>query len=452
MTALTIYLPKIRIKPILISTFPALILYGLSILFSSCPAYGDQALLKKGVKNYKNSKYRKAAYYFYEAKRSDPDSAEAGMAAYALKTIRDSRSLMQHMEEDEAVFRADINNDELAMDLSERHYGFAKKLISNPITYPIFPELHLKKAIELNPDNTNARMALGDIYYKIGDYQSALQEYENILSYDPGDLRAYEMAGRSAVGSGYFTKADILYRQLLAKIGNDGERYDAKKIGKIKRIIDALPVTYPEVERFLRDGNIEKAESILKDRVDLNPSDHIAKTALARVYLEKGNKKLAEGFLKEALISSPAYTVAHFYLARIYYASRDYENSINEYAVFKDEIGALPIIRGDLKKIYMHSMYRLSEIYFMLREHDECRNQIEEILKADPQEQDAHYNLGVYYYVCEHDRSKAYKSFAKTVEINPANETGKAAKYAIEFMRNNPDSRFTPDLSFIYDF
>jgi hypothetical protein len=35
------------------------------------------------------------------------------------------------------------------------------------------------------------------------------------------------------------------------------------------------------------------------------------------------------------------------------------------------------------------------------------------------------------------------------MSINPDSDTGRAARYAIEFMRNNPDPRIVPDFSFI---
>ena len=91
------------------------------------------------------------------------------------------------------------------------------------------------------------------------------------------------------------------------------------------------------------------------------------------------------------------------------------------------------IVRKDLKK----------------REDSEKLKWVDEILKLDPKEQEAYYILGVYYYKHEHSRSKAYQSFNKVIELKPDGRLAKYTRYAIEFMRNNPDSRFAPDFSFI---
>jgi cytochrome c-type biogenesis protein CcmH/NrfG len=74
---------------------------------------------------------------------------------------------------------------------------------------------------------------------------------------------------------------------------------------------------------------------------------------------------------------------------------------------------------------------------------------LDNMLRLDPKDQGTYYSMGVYYYKFEHSRSKAYQAFKKALDLDPRSSVGKAAFYAIEFMRNNPDSRVAPDFSFI---
>ena len=73
----------------------------------------------------------------------------------------------------------------------------------------------------------------------------------------------------------------------------------------------------------------------------------------------------------------------------------------------------------------------------------------QQILKMLPDDQIATYNMGVYYYVYDHNGSKAYQFFNKAVNIAPESDLAKKARYAIEFIRANPDSRMAPDFDFI---
>ena len=71
------------------------------------------------------------------------------------------------------------------------------------------------------------------------------------------------------------------------------------------------------------------------------------------------------------------------------------------------------------------------------------------ILNALPDDQIATYNLGVYYYVYGRSNSKAYQLFNKVIALAPDSDLANKARYAVEFMRANPDSRMAPDFDFI---
>jgi len=193
----------------------------------------------------------------------------------------------------------------------------------------------------------------------------------------------------------------------------------------------------------------DEPEGVLKKRISLNQNDYIALTELGWLYQERGDRKNALRLLKTAVRIAPDYSIAHLYLGRIYYLERDYDSAISELGLFKEKMRLLPKMDDKTKKMYMNALYYLSEVYFTLEMYEKAKAEADEILEIDPKEQDAYYLMGVYYYKYEHSRSKAYQSFNKVIELGPDGHLAKYARYAIEFMRNNPDSRFAPDFSFI---
>jgi len=180
-----------------------------------------------------------------------------------------------------------------------------------------------------------------------------------------------------------------------------------------------------------------------------NKKDSIAMTELGRTYLEKGDRSKALNTFSRAVKIDPDYPMAHFFLGKLHYLMRDYDDAISELNIFKEKMKPLLAANKENTRTYIECLYYIGEVYFTLERYDESRIETEEILRIDPKEQDAHYNLGVYYYVREHNRSRAYNFFMKTINIAPGTDIAKNAKYAIEFMRNNPDSRIAPDFSFI---
>lgn len=143
------------------------------------------------------------------------------------------------------------------------------------------------------------------------------------------------------------------------------------------------------------------------------------------------------------------YPMEHLRLGRLYFLKRDYDNAISEFELFKEKMRLQPKMDDKTRKTYIDALYYLSEVYFTLDMYEKARAEVDEILMLDPKEQEAYYLLGVYYYKYEHSRSKAYQSFKKVVDLDSKTNIARHANYAIEFMRNNPDSRFAPDFSFI---
>jgi len=208
---------------------------------------------------------------------------------------------------------------------------------------------------------------------------------------------------------------------------------------------------YQRVDDLLRAGKTAEAEGVLKKYVSENKTDYIAITKLGIMCQNRGDKKTALRLFNDAMKMSPEYPMPYFFLGRLNFLMQDQDEAAYNLGIFREKVTRLEGIGMDevTKNIYIKDLHYVSEVYFTLKRYDDAKKTIDEVLKLDPKQQDAYYNLGVYYYVYEHNRSMAYKSFTRAAELGPDTETARSSKYAIEFMRTNPDSRFEPDFSFI---
>lgn len=214
---------------------------------------------------------------------------------------------------------------------------------------------------------------------------------------------------------------------------------------------DRMPMKYDAKEAGapLKNGKTGETEAIMKKRLSLNGADYIAMTELGIICQDRGDRKTALNLFKKAVKTAPDYPIAHLCLGRLYFLTQENEEAVAELNLFKEKMDMLPNMDEDARKRYVDNLYYLSDVYFTLKRYKDAKRGIDRILEIDPEQQDAYYDLGVCYYVYDHSRSKAYQAFMKAVELDSTSSTAKRAKYAIEFMRNNPDPRVIPDFSFI---
>lgn len=211
----------------------------------------------------------------------------------------------------------------------------------------------------------------------------------------------------------------------------------------------AAPLIYKDVERRMEEKEFDNAKKLLGIYISLNDKDVTALSMLGRLYQEAGDLKRGAQFLNKAIKIDPDYPPAHFFLGKNYYKAMKDDEAASEFAVFMARMGELPALIKEEQAFYVHALDEISEIYFNLKMYEEFYAVNQQILKMLPDDQTATYNMGVYYYVYDHNGSKAYQFFKKAFDLAADSSLAKKTRYAIEFMRANPDSRMAPDFDFI---
>lgn len=211
----------------------------------------------------------------------------------------------------------------------------------------------------------------------------------------------------------------------------------------------AAPLVYKDVERRIEAKDLDGAGKLLDIYLSLNDKDVTALSMKGMLYQDAGSYKRAAQVLKKAVKIDPNYPFAHFFLGKNYYKEMKDGEAASEFTVFIEKMDSIPDLDEDDQVFYVHALGEISEIYFNLKMYEEFYGVNQRILKMLPDDQVSIYNMGVYHYSYDHNGPKAYQYFKKTIDLAPDSGLAKKARYAIEFMRANPDSRMAPDFDFI---
>ena len=129
---------------------------------------------------------------------------------------------------------------------------------------------YLKKALELNPDNKDIILSLGDMYNKLRDFKNAEEFYLKILEMEPNKVENYYVVAE-------------FYKSYA------GQEEKQKKEEKPVRVVGGKVIEKPEEKKektFEEMTPIEKAEEMYKRVIEMNPNDIDAYARLANFYQE----------------------------------------------------------------------------------------------------------------------------------------------------------------------
>jgi tetratricopeptide (TPR) repeat protein len=140
----------------------------------------------------------------------------------------------------------------------------------------------LQIAIELDPVNLAARVALGDCYLKRGDPPEALAEYHRALSLGADYAPAYDGLGRAAEAAGETEKAIEHYRKAIEL--NPGFPDSALNLGDL----------------FLREGRTTEAIQLFLTAIKVRPDFAAAYNRLGVAYSRQRFNNEAIAALRQA--------------------------------------------------------------------------------------------------------------------------------------------------------
>jgi len=232
-------------------------------------------------------------------------------------------------------------------------------------------------------------LSVGDFYLRMGDGNSAIQEYRDGIAKDPKEKATYQ-----------------------------------------KRIIEVL----------MRQGKRDEAAQLNAEILKANPGDNDARGLAATLLLDKGDVNRALTELQQVASKAPANPVAHYNLGRAHEARGEFEQARQEFQKAvelrpdyllarlataqlllrrREWDGALRSAEQVLNVDKSNLTARLIESAALMgeRRFPEARASLEELQKANPNSPDVYYQFGLLN-LAERKYPEAETAFRKSYDLN----------------------------------
>ncbi|HEU4390366.1 MAG TPA: tetratricopeptide repeat protein [Blastocatellia bacterium] len=206
---------------------------------------------------------------------------------------------------------------------------------------------YLRRALELEPGQYDARFELISAYRALGDNAHATNQLNLLKDARPSDPRVSYMSAVLATDRDDFESAIRDFKDALRR---DPSLYNAwQDLGlayaKLKRWPDAVETfaelasrqtgsveaAYLHALSLLNAGRAGEAEPEVRRALRLNAGAAEAHTLLGVILASKGTANVeAIESLSQAIALTPASFDAHFYLGRVLYSMKDYSGAVRE--------------------------------------------------------------------------------------------------------------------------
>jgi len=325
-------------------------------------------LTRRGLRFLASGLQDQAAEVLEEARRTDPDSAEAGLAlarAYRLQSrYQSARKVLEEMlasertaPGDQAAARealvavlvesGDLEAAEVACrPLLERSGPSAESLrLAGVIAYRKGKQevalKQLQESVRLDPKNPAARLDLGLALLQAGSVEASAASFEEALRLDPESQAAmlnlakvYERLGRAEEAARMLQRYRAAYdlKSVRQKIGplrakamkayNEGKLDEA--LADFNEVVRLVPGDAQALAQagsvLLAMQRLDQAQALLERSLGILPKNDFALTELARVHALRNDLPGAIALLEKAVQANPAAAEPHYFLAGIYLA------------------------------------------------------------------------------------------------------------------------------------
>jgi tetratricopeptide (TPR) repeat protein len=182
-------------------------------------------------------------------------------------------------------------------------------------------ERNLKAAIDAGSEGTQARYALGRIYYQQQRFPAAEREFREVIRREPKNYRAWDNLALTL----------------------DAQQRDGEAIQAFLRTLDLVKTDHPEydwayanfADFFLRRNQFEKAFQLAAEAAQRNPQSARDAFLTGNSLVKLGHEDKSERWLKRAVELEPGYAEAHYVLARVYRKLGRTEEAERQLAEFK---------------------------------------------------------------------------------------------------------------------
>jgi len=279
------------------------------------------------------------------------------------------------------------------------------------------------RAIGIDSGYLHAHVALGRLFFRRGDYDKAEAEATTALNLDPANISGYKNRGLVYLNTQQYEHALNDYNAAIMIDGNDANLYNSRGIV------------------YWRSGKYDQAINDFLTTIMINPNFSWAYWNITATCEEGSKIEMCITMFTERIISQPK--DPHNYMIRqVLYQHHDkYEQALQDVLTAKELDPSNPYIIIELARLYQimgeHQLaietideaikinpeyafayFTKGEIYYSERLFDDAIREYSHAIYLDVHYQNAYLNRGIIYYAMG-DNEKALLDFSKAVSINP---------------------------------
>lgn len=253
--------------------------------------------------------------------------------------------------------------------------------------------IELKNALQKNPNNSEARLLLGELYLKIGDGDAAEKEIGIVINLGVNDSYIQSLMARAMLLQNRFQNA-------LNYI--DGIKHN-----------DEPALLTLSADAYYGLGQIDKARSIYINVIEKHENYLEALLGLAKLHLNAGNATEAKVLAERALKRNPQNADAIYTQANVENRLLETEKAM---ALYQQVVELEP--DNIITQVSMNARTSLSRLLLAQKKYDEASQNIEFLLDLSPNHPIPNYLAALLAYENK-NYSQARDYAQKVVEIRP---------------------------------
>jgi tetratricopeptide (TPR) repeat protein len=157
------------------------------------------------------------------------------------------------------------------------------------------------KVLQIEPESLKARLGLGQIYYRSGDFSNAIAQTSELFDSGQADLETMSWLGDSYLKTHQLAKAEQVFSRILE---TDPQNREAKAIsGRLKlqtgKTEEGYLILDELVEEYLQRNEVGKGLELLNEVKEEDPGFLRVRRRLADIYHKVGNEAGARQEQKE---------------------------------------------------------------------------------------------------------------------------------------------------------
>ncbi|MBD3347234.1 MAG: tetratricopeptide repeat protein [Chitinivibrionales bacterium] len=334
-----------------------------------------------------------------------------------------------------------------------------------------------KKAAAFAPDDPQPRIALGDVYMQLEEYENAAAQYEEAMKKMPNDFEIHNKAAKAHHLAGNVTRAADILKKVEPRFSTNSVLQ--KELGLQEFLLGDTANARRHLEKsfekeqndwrvlmrlgdiYTQSGRFDEAFKMYNMAMPIIEDKNACRIALARLYIAKRAPSQATTYLKQVYDSDPTYPSVNRYLGDARLQANDKKQALQFYLKERELHGAESYTQNQIAWLYFDAqdwhkaqkeylklinmgvkdaepLFRLGIVYLHLNNTSEAEKYIAQGHAQGKADQEIYYQLGIGY-VSVGIYEKAIDAFWNCVKRAPTREDG-WLKLAGSYIQNNNDT------------